>query len=102
MSKLSRKLHNWYDNLDRDERDVVDQILHFLAGFGIASVGSTAAAWEWAHRREFIHQAPIERINDTQRDMRFKLHGAWVGQIVWTGWIVTAAIQMFKFIQEYI
>jgi hypothetical protein len=83
---------DWYDGLSRAGRDRIDQTLHFLAAFGIASLGTAAGAWEWAHRREFVEQAPIERIGDTQRDMRFMLYGAWVGQVVWTAWTTTVVV----------
>lgn len=72
----------WYDGLPRSKRDAVDQALHVAAGFAIASLGTAAAAWGWAHWREFQVQAPIERIEDTRRDMRFVLYGAVGGQVV--------------------
>lgn len=92
MSGLHDGIVGWYDGLSRAGRDRVDQTLHVLAGFGIASLGTAAAAWEWAHRREFIEQAPIERVGDTQRDMRFVLYGAWGGQVVWTAWTTTVVV----------
>jgi hypothetical protein len=83
---------DWYEGLDRAGRDAVDQTLHAGAGFGIAALGSSWAAWAWAHRREFVVQAPIERIEDTQRDMRFMLYGAGVGQVVFTAWTAAVAV----------
>lgn len=98
VSRLHDAPLDWYDGLSRTGRDRVDQTLHFLAGFGIASVGTAAAAWEWAHRREFIEQAPIERIGDTERDMRFVLYGAWGGQVVWTGWVCWATTAVVRWL----
>lgn len=98
VSRLHDAPVEWYEGLSRAGRDRVDQTLHVLAGFGIASLGSAAAAWEWAHRREFIEQAPIERIWDTQRDMRFVLYGAWGGQVVWTGWVCWATTAVVRWL----
>lgn len=80
-------LLDWYEALSRENRDRVDQALHFLAAFVIACAVSAAGAWSWAHNREFFAQAPIERIEDTERDMRFMLFGAGAGQIVHTYWV---------------
>lgn len=72
----------WYQRLSHAGKDAVDQALHFLMGLGIASVGTAAAAWALFHWREFYQQAPIQRVYDTERDMRWGLIGACVGQIV--------------------
>ena len=72
----------WYDRLSHAGKDAVDQALHFLMGLGISSVGSAAAAWAFFHWREFVEQAPIQRVYDTERDMRFGLIGACFGQVI--------------------
>lgn len=87
---------DWYEGLTHDGKNRVDQALHALAGFGLAAVGSAALAWHWAHHREFVEQAPIERVWDTERDMRHVLYGAWAGQIFFTGWTVTVAVLIVR------
>lgn len=82
----------WYKRLSRRARDAWDQTGHFGMCFGIASVASGAAAWGFMHWREFNQQAPIERIADTRRDMRFGVYGAAAGQVIFTGWTVAVAI----------
>lgn len=81
----------WYEKLPRKARDAWDQTGHFWMCFGIAAVGSAAAAWGFMHWREFDAQAPIERIEDTRRDMRFGIYGAIPGQLVFSAW-TTAVI----------
>lgn len=81
----------WYRRLSREARDAWDQAGHVAMCFGIASVGSAAAAWGFMHWREFAQQAPIERIEDTRRDMRFGVYGAAAGQVVFSVW-TTAVI----------
>lgn len=83
----------WYQSLSREGRDRVDQTLHVALGFVLALIGSAALAWGFFHWREFVQQAPIERIEDTRRDMRFGVYGAVAGQVVftaWTTWVVLA------------
>lgn len=84
-----------YEDLSRTQRDIVDQTLHFLAGLAIATVGTAAAAWAWSHHREFVQQAPIERIYDTERDDRFVLYGAALGQGINLTWVSILASAIF-------
>ncbi len=87
LHRVFQRADDWYeDHLDRRGRDAVDQCLHLAGWFLIACLGTAAAAWAVAHWREFVSQAPIERIDDTERDMRFMLVGACLGQVVHTGW----------------
>lgn len=87
----------WYeDRLDRGGRDLVDQTLHVLGWGLLAAVGTAAAAWAVAHHREFVRQAPIERIDDTERDMRFMLIGAAIGQAVHTTWTTCLVIALVR------
>lgn len=88
------RFFEWYDGLTRRQRDAIDQTGHFLLGLVFASLGSAALAWAFFHRREFLEQAPIERIHDTERDMAFGLSGACWGQVVHSlaiVWIVRVA-----------
>jgi hypothetical protein len=66
----------WYKHLSRQARDVVDQTLHVLWFGSVSLFLSPSIAWAWAHYREFHAQAPIERIDDTERDLRFSVFGA--------------------------
>lgn len=84
----------WYRRLSRRARDAWDQTGHFWLGLVIASVGSGAAAWAFFHWREFDQQAPVERIADTQRDMRFGVYGAAVGQVIHTTWTCVLAARI--------
>lgn len=95
MTNPVRRVLAWYDDLSRPQRDAIDQTLHVAAGFMIASLGTAAAAWAWAHWREFKVQAPIERIEDTRRDMRFVLYGATGGQIVFLSWFAVLCSVVF-------
>lgn len=76
----------WYETLPRARQNAVDQALHVAAGFVISSVGTAVAAWGWAHWREFVKQWSIERIRDTQEDMRSVIWGAIPGQVVFLVW----------------
>jgi adenylosuccinate lyase len=79
----------WYQRLPRGARDGIDQTLHFLGGFALALVfGDRLFAW-W---REFVGQAPIERIEDTRRDYFFWALGGTVGHIAQVGAIVAAFV----------
>ena len=86
---MSDKDPEWYDKLSRKNRDRVDQALHFvLMGFLPSLVLSAAPSFAYMWHREFVKQAPIERIDDTARDMKFCMIGACVGQVFNTaGWI---------------
>lgn len=86
---------DWYDRLSHSGKDTVDQALHFLMGFALALVGTAAAAWAVFHWREFFEQAPIQRVYDTERDMRFGLIGAAVGQVAQLGWLAILASAVF-------
>ena len=85
----------WYDRLSHDGKDAVDQALHFLMGLGFSVVGTAAAAWAFFHWREFFQQAPIQRVYDTERDMRFGLFGAVLGQGLQLGWLAAMASAVF-------
>lgn len=76
----------WYEALPDWAQEAVDQAAHVAMGFGLAAVGTAAAAWAFFHWREFVQQAPIERVYDTERDMRFGIIGACVGQFVFWAW----------------
>jgi hypothetical protein len=86
---MSDKDPEWYDNLSRKNRDRVDQAAHFVVfGFLPSCFLSAAPSFAFMWWREFVKQAPIERIDDTARDMKFTMIGACVGQVVNTaGWI---------------
>jgi hypothetical protein len=82
---MSKNDPAWYDELSRKNRDRVDQTLHFLLMGFIPSIFLTAApSFAYAWNREFIEQAPIERIEDTARDMKFVMMGAVCGQAIHT------------------
>lgn len=71
-SALYRVLvRSWYDRLDRAERDYVDQAGHFTLGFILGFFLPGWVSWAICHHREFVRQAPIQRIDDTERDMFF-------------------------------
>lgn len=90
-------VQDWYEEkLDRRGRDRVDQTLHVVGWFLLAAVGSAALAWAVAHHREFVRQAPIERIDDTERDMRFMLIGSAAGQVVHSAWTTCLAVAVFR------
>ena len=67
--------------MDPQDRDKVDQALHFLMGVAMGLSFTVLLLW-W---REFRQQAPIERIGDTGRDIRFSLIGVTVGQVALVG-----------------
>lgn len=83
----------WYSRLSRRGRDAVDQAGHFLMCFAIASILGAGAAWAFMHWREFYEQAPVERVDDTERDMRFGIFGAIAGQPVFMTWTVLLAMR---------
>lgn len=87
---------DWYRRLSRRARDAWDQAGHFGMCFGLAAVGSAAAAWGFMHWREFVKQAPIERIDDTERDSRFGVYGAAVGQVIHTAWTSALAVYLWR------
>ena len=80
---------DWYQALSRQNRDRIDQFLHFLLmGLLPSMVLSAAPSFAYMWHREFVAQAPIERIDDTARDMKFCMIGACVGQVIHTGaWV---------------
>lgn len=84
----------WYDSLSRENRDRIDQFLHFtLMGLLPSALLSAAPSFAYMWHREFVKQAPIERIDDTARDMKFCMIGACVGQIIHTAaWITGVAL----------
>ena len=66
-ASLWEKVMDWYDALSRSQRDAIDQTLHFIfLGLVPAAIATAAASWGLNHWREFVKQAPIERIADTQ------------------------------------
>ena len=79
----------WYKKLSRENRDRVDQAAHLVVmGFLPSCLLSAAPSFAFMWHREFVKQAPIERIDDTARDMKFCMIGAVLGQVVHTaGWI---------------
>ncbi|MDX2018220.1 MAG: hypothetical protein SFY95_11375 [Planctomycetota bacterium] len=83
----------WYARLSRRARDAWDQAGHFGMCFALASALGAGAAWAFMHWREFFDQAPIERIDDTERDMRFGLFGALAGQLVFMTWACVLAMR---------
>jgi len=90
------RFRHWWNRLPRGVREPIEQTLHFVfLGLVPAALGTAAAAWALNHWREFYHQAPIERIDDTERDMRFALYGAVVGQAVNTALGVIATAKVF-------
>lgn len=82
---------DWYDDLPREKRNAIDQTLHVFAGFFLGFFLPGWASWAICHYREFVKQAPIERIADTEQDMRFWLLGTAMGWSArWgliTGWV---------------
>lgn len=88
----------WYQKLSKEEQERIDQTAHFFMGFFLSAAASPVAAWWLFHVREFIWQAPVERVNDTEKDMRFGLYGATVGLIpflTWTGVVLTRCLKKF-------
>lgn len=89
------RLLAWYDSLSDAGRDCIDQTLHTAAGFGLGLVLPSWASWAICHHREFVQQAPIERIEDLERDMRFWLIGTAIGWTVRAGLVVGTLLWLF-------
>ena len=69
----------WYAALSREERDRVDQALHVAGGVLMGLVFADRLFVWW---REFVAQAPIERLEDTKRDMLFWGIGGTIGNVI--------------------
>jgi hypothetical protein len=83
----------WYDDMSRKNRDRVDQALHFVViGFLPSILVTAAPSFAYVWWREFVHQAPIDRIDDTIRDIKFCMMGAVCGQVIHTAAWVCALI----------
>jgi hypothetical protein len=71
----------WFQALSKPVQEVIEQTLHVLMGVGLGLTCTVLVVW-W---REFVQQAPIERLEDTGRDILFTLAGVTVGQIMLLG-----------------
>tara|TARA_Y100000361_G_scaffold87255_1_gene77517 strand:+ start:445 stop:690 length:246 start_codon:yes stop_codon:yes gene_type:complete len=72
----------WYRDLTPQRQEAVDQIAHLVCGLSLCALGGAYLSMVGLYAREFWVQWPVERIEDTKRDMAFWTAGAGVWEIV--------------------
>ena len=72
----------WYRDLTPQRQEAVDQIAHLVCGLSLCALGGAYLSMVGLYVREFWVQWPVERIEDTRKDMAFWTAGAGVWEVV--------------------
>jgi hypothetical protein len=75
----------WFQELPKETQNNIEQAGHFLWGFAESFVFADRIHFWW---REFVKQAPIERLWDTKADLLWFRIGGTCGDITKTALLV--------------